>query len=235
MERKWEVVDLDVDLDADEADEDNSSACSARSSSPSRAPQIVRIGRAGDVIVNGTYRALLPHSAIVTTLDRRRARSMPTGPIHVHADGPFDVQGDLHDVCMFLREGYGDKARWCIGLVPRRCSCQSSEGADRANRSSNDDVDDAEDDVELRQRQRDRGEHDGGDFVPAFMYNWMEVDADEIDAASLLSNRDGKGASSSLSSSSSWGVCHGARPLSTLEDMSDGGTMARWWQFWKQG
>ena len=243
MERRWEVVDVDVDVDADadaDADahggeEDNSSASSRSSPLSSLSefenegvPRIVRVGRAGDVIVNGTYRLLLPHSALATTLECRRSRSMPTGPIYVHEDGPFDVQGDLHEVCIFRREGYGDKARWCIGLVPRR-------RADCANRSNNDDVDDAEDDVEWRRRQCDRGGCGGWDFALAYIYYWMEVDANEIDAASLLANRDGEGASSSFTSSSSWGICHGARPLPTLEDMSDGGTMARWWKFWKHG
>jgi hypothetical protein len=263
MERKWEVVDVDDDENDD--DDDENTSASSRSSTPSQIfeyeneegmPRILRVSRAGDDIVNGTYRRtlLLAHSlaaARTTTLDCRSrvGSSMPTtvGSIYVNADGPFDVRGDLHDACIFRRDGYGDKARWCIGLVPRRRRRRRRrrhppvEDADRMD--DDDEVDDAEDDdVERRQiMECDRGGFGGWDFAMAYIYYWMEVDANVIDdASSLLSNRIREGGASSLSLSSSslsssWGACHGARPPPMMEDVSDGGTMARWWQFWKQG
>jgi len=255
MERKWEVVDVDDDEDDD--DDDENTSASSRSSTPSQIfeyeneegmPRILRVSRAGDDIVNGTYRRtlLLAHSLAAvktTTLDCRSrvGSSMPTsvGSIYVNADGPFDVRGDLHDACIFRRDGYGDKARWCIGLVPRRRRRRHPPVEDADCMDDDDEVDDAEDDdVERRQMECDRGGFGGWDFAMAYIYYWMEVDANVIDDAfSLLSNRIREGGASSLSSSSSsssWGACHGARPPPMMEDVSDGGTMARWWQFWKQ-
>jgi hypothetical protein len=56
----------------------------------------------------------------------------------------------------------------------------------------------------------------------------MKVDINNINGASLLPP---------LSSMSSWGACHGARPVPTLADASGGGATTKgwWWLFWKQG
>ena len=85
---------------------------------------------------------------------------------------------------------------------------------------SNDDNDTNDEEEESRSRN----------FALAYIYYWMEVDANEAmnDASSLLlngTNDDDEG------HSSLWGVCHGTRPLPMIKNVSNNGK--KWWQIWK--
>jgi hypothetical protein len=65
----------------------------------------------GEDIVNGTYRQLL------FPADNHESES-----IYIHNLGPFLIpqpnNEQYYDVCLYKKWGYGDKMRWCIGLVP---------------------------------------------------------------------------------------------------------------------
>ena len=99
---------------------------------------------------------------------------MPKGPIYIHTEGPFSIQNEDFDVCIFQKRGYGDKIRWCIALVPASLNDEVT-----CIGLSNDD-NDTNDEEESRSRN----------FALAYIYYWMEVDANEAmnDASSLLLN-----------------------------------------------
>ena len=148
-----------------------------------------------------------------TTLINHYYHTMPKGPIYIHTEGPFSIQNEDFDVCMFQKRGYGDKIRWCIALVPASLNDEVT-----CIGLSNDDNDTNDEEEKSRSRN----------FALAYIYYWMEVDANEAmnDASSLLLNGTNDEGPSSL-----WGVCHGTRPLPMLKNVSNNGK--KWWQIWK--
>ena len=155
----------------------------------------IQISQAGLSICNGVYKL------DTTTITTQR------GPIYTHTEGPITIQNDeLYDMCIFQRYGYGDKIRWCIGLVPHHPTSlvENDEVETVAMYSVNEQLND-----QLFQR--------------AYIYYWKEVDAiintTNMHDTLLLQN-----------DSSSWGVCHGTRPLPILTNISGN---RKWWQFWK--
>ncbi|KAL9186810.1 hypothetical protein ACHAXT_010530 [Thalassiosira profunda] len=199
VERKWGVIDVDSDasatfdesgdLDANvnQSEVNRSTDVSATSDTMERCVRRIEVSNAGEALVDGRYKLCVP------SIDSNDA---PTGPIYVHEEGPFAVHDECYDVVLFPKRGYGDKLRWCIGLVP--CEVPGGEmGEDDDRRRMN--------------------------FALAYVYYWMEVFATETNATRPpLDGEDGL--------SSSWGACHGARPLPMLKDVSG----KRWWQFWKR-
>ena len=133
--------------------------------------QQVQVNQAGESIVNGTYNLLVNS----TTLINHYYHTMPNGPIYIHTEGPFSIQNEDFDVCIFQKRGYGDKIRWCIALVPASLNDEVT-----CTGLSNDDNDTNDEEEESRSRN----------FALAYIYYWMEVDANEAmnDASSLLLN-----------------------------------------------
>ena len=171
--------------------------------------QQIQVNQAGESIVNGTYNLLVNS----TTLINHYYHTMPKGPIYIHTEGPFSIQNEDFDVCIFQKRGYGDKIRWCIALVPASLNDEVT-----CIGLSNDDNDTNDEEEKSRSRN----------FALAYIYYWMEVDANEAmnDASSLLLNGTNDEGPSSL-----WGVCHGTRPLPMLKNVSNNGK--KWWQIWK--
>ena len=177
--------------------------------------QSIQVFNAGESIVNGRYNLYSPrqwqHTAVTNS-------AMPQGPMYIHSKGPYLIQNEQYDVCLFQKAGYGDKVRWCIALVPSYFNTNES----------NDNNDEQERDVT---QQNDGGEDRTRNFGLAYIYYWIEMNASSGDAAIVYPPLSCKKDASSSSSLPSWGVCHGTRPLPMLNDVSFG--RKRWWQFWK--
>ena len=147
----WGVADVDADeeehadkgADEDEdEDEDEDMDSSSQSLHASKfeveggVPWIIRVSGAGDDIINGAYQLL------ATT--RHVAKSpLLAGLVYVRNGGPLDCRsgGDrLNSVCIFCRDGYGHRAWWCIGIVPRHCRRRPAAeggGSDQMDDSNN--------------------------------------------------------------------------------------------------
>jgi len=181
MEGIWGVADVDADEEehADEGeDEDEDMDSSSQSSHAPKfevkggVPWIIRVSGARDDIINGEYQLL------ATT--RHVAKSpLPAGLVYVCNGGPLDCRsgGDrLNSVCIFCRDGSGHSHRawWCIGIVPHHCRRRPA-----AEGGGSDCMDDSNNDG-----------NGGGclshNFAMKYIYYWMEVDANDIDGASLL-------------------------------------------------
>lgn len=230
VEKRWGIVDvdlvsdsdnessekgiIDVDLVSDSDSENNENVnggwlpggvVSVQSSEAPRTAESrmksILVSNAGTLLVNGRYDL------------SRDDKHWPDGPIYVHSDGPFSITNEEHDMCLFQRRGYGDKVRWCIGLVPR----QKEEGPAEVDR-----VDECADDDGKGVRRADQ--HFRRKLELAYIYYWTESDAAE-DPPKTDFWADGERASP-------WGACHGARPLPMLEDATGGG-WRRWWRFWR--
>jgi len=214
--------------------------------------QRIQVSDAGESIVNGRYNLYLhpvvsnfnatsfsyshsinnysqsqsqSHCEQATMSSFQTNHNQPKGPIYIHSEGPFSIQNEYCDVCLFQKTGYGDKLRWCIGLVPcfedvtpRTISIESSDSNGNNGMKHDGDHD--------QQQSRRRN------FTLAYIYYWMEMNANDATSAAsppLNNNNDGGGENNE----SSWGVCHGVRPVPMMEDVSGTTTSEkRWWQFW---
>ena len=94
----------------------------------------------GEAIVNGIYEEKrLPYD-----IDNSTSSS-----IFVNSSGPYLIRHQYHNICLFKKEGYGDKFRWCLGLVP---ITRTSHDINAANNTTT-----------------------KWDFHRAYIYYWMEM------------------------------------------------------------
>ena len=63
----------------------------------------------GEAIVNGIYE----EKRLSHDIDNNTSSS-----IFVNSSGPYLIRHQYHNICLFKKEGYGDKFRWCLALVP---------------------------------------------------------------------------------------------------------------------
>mmetsp|Transcript_3892 Transcript_3892/g.7781 ORF Transcript_3892/g.7781 Transcript_3892/m.7781 type:complete len:210 (-) Transcript_3892:155-784(-) len=146
------------------------------------------VRNAGDIIVNGTYRLCKSNHHCGAGNS-----SNSDAPIYVSSNGPISLQRQLYDSCLFRKDGYGDKVRWCLGLVPR--------------------IDDVVEDSPLPTDDMGRGntsnEGTGSqsrgkwNFALAHIYYWVEIPV--FDENSREPPMDG------------WRACHGRRPVPSAE------------------
>jgi hypothetical protein len=141
------------------------------------------IANAGEAMVNGTYHLCTSTTAYLST----------QSPIYIHSNGPFLLHNQYHDVCIFQKHGYGDKFRWCIGLVPCALNNNDMDGSDE----------DGED-----------GECKEWNFALSYNYYWAEVPTSQ-------SNKDITSLSSTIGNLH-WGVCHGVRPVPMVQEVGEG-------------
>lgn len=176
-------------------------------------PRCLRVSGAGEPMANGRYE--LCYCADGNGGTSPSAQS-PSGSgvakngsvVYVRSDGPFRIRSDWHDVCIFERPGYGARARWCVGLVPR----SGERGAS---------------DRSLQEQEEAAPYYADRNFALAYIFYWMEVDAvaqKGIQIPPVIAS-----GSQSPPSSSKWAACHGARPLPELNIIWE----KRWWQFWR--
>ena len=223
--------------------------------------QLIQVHNAGESIVHGRYHLHHPttsHNVVIEPNELNAISTQNSSPIlpsqhYIHDDGPFLIQNSMYDVCIFLRGGYGDKVRWCIGLVPcQDCDCDQcchhalccdandvnrnvTIYSDDNNKENNENgsVEQSPQLEQQRQQQQRRHHHDRSrNFALAYIYYWMEVDARTETDACLFSKVDVASGESELLVPS-WRVCHGSRPLPVLEDVTGWRGTKRWWQVWK--
>ena len=183
-----------VDGDEQEQQQTTSSTIAAESTN---AAQSIEITSSGEPLVNGIYHH---HHSTTTPSNSTISNS---SSIYIHSSGPFHIHQQEYDICIFPKV-YGDKFRWCIGLVP--CTAVQHDGNDN------------DDDQEQHTQQQQQNNSDNNrtrDYNLAFIYYWT------TDIPLHAS-------STTLSMVQLWGACHGERPL---PNVSFGGK--RWWQFWK--
>ena len=82
--------------------------------STTAAAQSIEITSSGEPLVNGIY-----HHHHSTT------SNSSSSSIYIHSSGPFHIHQQQYDICIFPKV-YGDKFRWCIGLVP--CTAVQHDG-----------------------------------------------------------------------------------------------------------
>jgi hypothetical protein len=128
---------------------------------PARAATIYRLGTALNnlalVAANDTTvlqqlmasnLVLTTSNAMLTAANKKLSEALAKSKVLNCRSG-----GDrLNNVCIICRDGYGRRARWCIGLVPRHSRCRPAVeggGVDRMDVSNNDgDIDNMDDDIE---------------------------------------------------------------------------------------
>ena len=243
VEKKWGVINIESDDEGDNNDatqQQKSKFSSKAANSASVADmktyrtcefenanrvKLIDIHSAGESIVHGRYR--LHHSRT-----SHNVTGTHNAQHYTRDDGPFLIQNTMYDVCIFERGGYGDKVRWCIGLVPclNYCGSYSNDVICMNNMENNENGI-----VAHLQQQRDQNlrHHDRSrNFALAYIYYWMEVDAKtEFNITCLLSK--GVAGQSNLSAPS-WRVCHGMHPLPVLEDVTGWRDTRCWWHVWKK-
>ncbi len=111
------------------------------------------VRNAGDVIVHGTYH-LCQHG----NDDRTNGggghfpNDAVAVPCYVSSIGPIPCpRQQLRDVCLFRKDGYGDKVRWCLALVPRVPMVTGDDPTTMNDRRW------------------------GWDFALAYIYYWVEI------------------------------------------------------------
>ena len=119
--------------------------------------QQIHISSSGELIVNGIY-----EQHFLTNMDGLGSTLSPEY-MYRNTSGPFFIGNLHHDVCLFKKEGYGDKFRWCLALVPRINN-----------------LDTRDDDTIICQGQ--------WDFARAYIYYWIEVSCFDEDDLALFRN-----------------------------------------------
>ncbi|KAL3796894.1 hypothetical protein HJC23_008847 [Cyclotella cryptica] len=181
----------------------------------------IQISDAGDKIVNGTYQQCLmyrrnsSHHRVSSdnNIQARHGRLVTPDSIYVHTSGPFllpqnHVSNIYYDLCLYKKWGYGDKIRWCIGLVP--CTVNHDHHEDESVATWN----------TPREWNFDR----------SYIYYWMEVSV--LSACSANSTRitiEEHAATVPLGGKQDWSACHGIRPVPCLREVEQ----HRWWQRWR--
>ena len=195
-------------VDGDEQEQQTSTLSpSIAAGSATAAAQSIEITSSGEPLVNGIYQH---HSTTTTSNSNSTTSNSSSSSIYIHSSGPFHIHQQEYDICIFPKV-YGDKFRWCIGLVP--CTAVQNDG--------NDNDDDNQEEYTQHQQQQQQQQIDKNnnnrtrDYNLAFIYYWT------TDIPLHTS-------STTLSMVQLWGACHGERPL---PNVSFGGK--RWWQFWK--
>ena len=226
--------------------------------------KLIQVRNAGESIVHGRYHLHHPttsHNVVIEPKELNAISTQYSSPIlppqhYIHDDGPFLIQNSMYDVCIFPRGGYGDKVRWCIGLVPcEDCDCDQcchhalccdandvnrnvTIYSDDNNKENNENasVEQSPQLEQQRQQQQRRHHHDRSrNFALAYIYYWMEVDArtETMDNLACLFSKVDVASGESELLVPSWRVCHGSRPLPALEDVTGWRGTKRWWQVWK--
>ena len=141
VERKWGVIDVDdggdppivsaVSEESCESDEDGDEAAAVEILLDESATkhtcnntqietQQIHITGSGEPIVNGAY-----DQVFLANNDGIGSKTSPEY-IYSNTSGPFLICNFYHDICLFKKEGYGDKFRWCLALVPRTNHLQTT-------------------------------------------------------------------------------------------------------------
>ena len=224
VEKKWGVIDVDIANDDNSNLTDESSAqcngsndavprldlanASDVSTSTSRIfMQQIEIKNSGEPLVNGSYQIGCSPSSNSTTNSTPFMNSSET-PIYVHSSGPIPLNGEYHDVVVYKKDGYGDKVRWCVALVP--CIDYDPDISENDNTVANNSPNGCDtidhDNIDNRRRN----------FSRAYIYYWVEIPAYSSEAHQPP--RDG------------WRVCHGESPLPVLKEGHKGNGNG-WWQY----
>jgi hypothetical protein len=179
--------------------------------------QQIQVSSSGEDIVNGIYQQCFLSN------QRLRGNDHSLHIIYVHTSGPFHICNRLHDVCVFRKDGYGDKFRWCIGLVP--CAIHNKvNDVDKMQRNADEESSKCQKTWEI-----DR----------AYIYYWMEVSYNTFTAASsCLVNSCHNDDDTILFMSKEWHACHGMRPTPSVKEITgqrggwDGWWLSMWRLFW---
>lgn len=169
----------------------------------------IRVMDSGEEIVNGLYceQCLVSNDDNNSNKTYIETRTTIPTSIYINENGPFIIDNVHYEVCLFSKGGYGDKFRWCLGLVPIINTTCTTIGNGCA------------DGTDIRRRL---------DLERAYIYYWMEIRLSIKDNSSSSSN--------SLDDETmyckEWNACHGVRPVPVLKEIKadDGGCW--WWSNW---
>jgi len=198
------------------------------------AAQSIEITSSGESLVNGIY-----HHSTTTTSNSSStitsSNSSTSSNVYIHSSGPFHIHQQNYDVCLFPKV-YGDKFRWCVGLVPCSAACHGVGGGRRdgvGSRSDSRSITNADEQhPEQELQQQENANNRTRDFDLVFIYYWTnDIPIPTTSSSTNIANQgeeEGMSVIPSLSVIQHWGACHGERPLPNI---SLGGR--RWWQFWK--
>jgi hypothetical protein len=189
--------------------------------------QMIQIVNAGEDIVNGLYyEQQCTYSSTTSRINSSGCgdvRHSQSNCIYIHTAGPHLIGDIYHDVCLFQKYGYGDKFRWCLGLVPCNYTGFYPTDLDDAVLTDTTTAKEGNESCSQREWRLDR----------AYIYYWME--APHCFTSSVQSQDDSSGGSHDSHASMSlfqneWNACHGARPVPFVKDgvdSSDG--IWLWW------
>ncbi len=183
------------------------------------AAQSIEITSSGESLVNGIYHHSTTSNSSSTITSSNSAITSSTGSnVYIHSSGPFHIRihQQNYDVCLFPKV-YGDKFRWCVGLVPCSAACHGvavgsrSRSSDRRSNTNED-----EQHSEQQQQQQENDNYRTRDFDLAFIYYWTnDIPIPTTSSSPTNTNQEEQGGSviPSLSVIQQWGACHGERPL----------------------
>jgi hypothetical protein len=166
----------------------------------------IQIVNSGEEIVNGIYQ----HCSLSSSSNRCQTNGIDSHSdcIYINTAGPHLINGICQDVCLFQRDGYGDKFRWCLGLVPCSSFYYNAKTA----------MNDANDHEVKREWRFDR----------AYIYYWM--DAPRFNSFDLSKGTSGGEVDDHESLfRNEWSACHGARPVPLVKDVVERSDGWWWW------
>ncbi|KAL7481860.1 hypothetical protein ACHAW6_007534 [Cyclotella cf. meneghiniana] len=186
----------------------------------------IEISCAGDQFVNGIYQECIfyhhdnySHQSLSTVNNIRTGHVPQASPdsIYIHTSGPFLLPHNhrshiYYDLCLYKKWGYGDKMRWCIGLVPSTFNhCQH------------------EDEVAVTWETPRQW-----NFHQSYIYYWMEVPLLSTRSEnSTRSTMDDHATHFLLDEKQRWSACHGMRPVPSLREVQQHVWWRRWRSFWE--